>query len=113
MNQEHAPSRAAIPTWAVLLVGVVALVVATAALTATLLGRGTSPAFGGMMGSGFGPTTGRIGMMGSGVGVTNGTQPGVAGFVAGTVAAPRVVRVLAGPGYASARPRSRSLEAKQ
>ena len=30
---------------------------------------------------------------------TAGPGPGEAGFVAGTVAAPRVVRVIAGPGY--------------
>jgi uncharacterized cupredoxin-like copper-binding protein len=39
------------------------------------------------------------GMMGGGSIGTNGVQPGEAGFVAGTVAVPRVVRVAAGPGY--------------
>ena len=56
---------------------------------------------GGMMGSG------RVGMMGVGpagmmggytVGPTS-PGPGEAGFVAGTAAAPRVVRVIAGPDY--------------
>jgi plastocyanin len=77
---------------------------------ALLIGAGT------LVGGGFGPTgmmgniavggTGgmmggvRGGMMG-GYGNAGSTAPGPgdSGFVAGTVAAPRVVRVLAGPGY--------------
>ena len=55
--------------------------------------------FGGMMaGSGHGP-----GMMGrylGGASSGSGPQPGASGFVAGTVAAPRVIPVIAGPGYA-------------
>jgi uncharacterized cupredoxin-like copper-binding protein len=43
----------------------------------------------------------RAPMMGGGYGSTGTTSPGPgeAGFVAGTVASPRVVRVVAGPGY--------------
>jgi uncharacterized cupredoxin-like copper-binding protein len=49
--------------------------------------------------------TGRYGMMSGGSGMMSGrsgfgpasVQPGSSGFVAGTVAAPRVVRVIAGP----------------
>lgn len=44
----------------------------------------------------MGPGTGYRGMMGS-TDVAPG--PGTPGFVAGTVATPRVVRVIAGPGY--------------
>jgi uncharacterized cupredoxin-like copper-binding protein len=70
----------------------------------TVVGGGIGPA--GMMGNrSAGATAGIIGgtrggMMG-GYGTTGTTVPGPgeAGFVAGTVAAPRVVRVLAGPGY--------------
>ncbi len=50
---------------------------------------------------------GRLGMMGgsAGGGMTGGSEvqsapgPGEPGFVAGTTASPRVVRVIAGPGY--------------
>jgi uncharacterized cupredoxin-like copper-binding protein len=53
-----------------------------------------------MMGGAYGPG----GMMGGGYGygpgtTVNGPQPGDAGFVAGTAASPRVIRVVAGPGY--------------
>jgi uncharacterized cupredoxin-like copper-binding protein len=48
-----------------------------------------------MMGSGRTPMMGGYGNPGSA-----GPGPGEAGFVAGTVAAPRIVRVVAGPGYA-------------
>jgi uncharacterized cupredoxin-like copper-binding protein len=52
---------------------------------------------GAMMG---GPVTGAAGMMGRvGTGGPTPPGPGEAGFVAGTVAAPRVVHVIAGPGY--------------
>lgn len=48
-----------------------------------------------MAGNGYGP-----GMMGGSAGDwSDGPQPGDAGFVAGTADAPRVIRVLAGPGY--------------
>ena len=93
-----------IPGWAVLLVAVAALVVATAALTATLVaGNGSFGMMGGrpgsMMGGGSYGGNGSAGMMG-GLGTGSTAQPGVSGFVAGTVASPRVIRVYAGPGYA-------------
>jgi plastocyanin len=47
----------------------------------------------GMMGGSYGP-----GMMG-GASWNTGAQPGAAGFVAGTPASPRVIHVIAGPGY--------------
>jgi len=79
--------------------------------TSVVLGAGPwtsgSGWFGGMMGgedygpgmmagNGYGP-----GMMGGATGDVSdtGPQPGEAGFVAGTVDAPRVIQVLAGPGY--------------
>ena len=69
-----------------------------------VVGGGVGPAS--MMGSRSiaGPTGmmggNRGGMMGgSGSTGTTAPGPGEAGFVAGTVAAPRVVRVVAGPGY--------------
>ena len=48
---------------------------------------------------GGGPGYGSGGMMGGGPGYGSGPQPGTPGFVAGTTAAPRVVRVDAGPRY--------------
>jgi len=57
----------------------------------------TFGASGGMMGGGS--RFGSGGMMGGGS-WNQGAQPGVPGFVAGTVAAPRAIRVLAGPAYA-------------
>ncbi len=56
---------------------------------------GISGAPGGMMGGGYGTTGGMMG----GYGAATGPQPGQTGFVAGTQASPRVVRILAGPGY--------------
>ncbi|MHB8959596.1 MAG: cupredoxin domain-containing protein [Candidatus Limnocylindrales bacterium] len=55
----------------------------------------------GMMGGGVpgGMMGGAGGMMGGLTG-TSGPGPGEAGFVAGAQASPRIVRVLAGPGYA-------------
>lgn len=93
-----------IPGWAILLVAVAALVVATAALTATLVaGNGSFGMMGGrpgsMMGGGSYGGNGSAGMMG-GLGTGSAAQSGVSGFVAGTVASPRVIRVYAGPGYA-------------
>lgn len=93
-----------IPGWAILLVAVAALVVATAALTATLVaGNGSFGMMGGrpgsMMGAGSYAGNGSAGMMG-GLGTGSAAQPGVSGFAAGTVASPRVIRVYAGPGYA-------------
>ena len=93
-----------IPGWAILLVAVAALVVATAALTETLVaGNGSFGMMGGrpgsMMGGGSYGGNGSAGMMG-GLGTGSAAQPGVSGFAAGTVASPRVIRVYAGPGYA-------------
>jgi plastocyanin len=93
-----------IPGWAILLVAVAALVVATAALTSTLVaGNGSFGMMGGrpvsMMGAGSYAGNGSAGMMG-GLGTGSAAQPGVSGFVAGTVAFPRVIRVYAGPGFA-------------
>jgi uncharacterized cupredoxin-like copper-binding protein len=106
MNAERATSGTGIPQWFVLLVAVAALVAATAALTATLVGRVSSPIpAGGMMGgAGMMGGYGSGGMMGGygsgqGAGLANGPQPGDLAFVAGTQASPRVVRVVAGPGF--------------
>jgi uncharacterized cupredoxin-like copper-binding protein len=77
----------------VLVVAIVALVAATAALTGVLLRPGTGF---GMMGGSSGPGGYGPGMMG-GRGSSS-SQPGTSGFVAGTVAAPRAIRVIAGPG---------------
>jgi uncharacterized cupredoxin-like copper-binding protein len=44
--------------------------------------------------------SGGAGWMVGGSGVRVGPEPGASGFVAGTVASPRVIRVIAGPGYA-------------
>jgi uncharacterized cupredoxin-like copper-binding protein len=90
--------RRAVPSWAVLLVAVLALVVATVALTAFIV-RPTMPRSGSLMSAGRTDMMVGGGMMGRGAGATNGAQPGEAGFVVGTVAAPRVVRIAAGPGY--------------
>lgn len=97
MNTEHFDRRS-VPSWAILLVAVLALVVATATLTVILI-RPTIPWSGSMMAGGqTGMMTGGP-MMGAGPVVSSGAQPGEAGFVAGTVASPRVVRIAAGPGY--------------
>ncbi|MEO5965849.1 MAG: plastocyanin/azurin family copper-binding protein [Candidatus Limnocylindrales bacterium] len=58
---------------------------------ADIMGTGFSPS--GMMGGNGG------GMMGGNGASQVGPGPGETGFVGGTVASPRVVRVLAGPGY--------------
>ena len=97
MNTERIDRRG-VPSWAVLLVAVLALVVATAALTAFIV-RPTMPWSGSMMSGAQPGIMAGGGMMGSSAAGTNGAQPGEAGFVAGTVAAPRVVHVVAGPGY--------------
>jgi len=94
-------------SWLALVIAIVALVAATAALTAAFLRPGFGP---GMMGGGYGP-----GMMGGGYGPgmmggeygpgmmggggATPTQPGDQGFVPGTEASPRLVRVAAGPGF--------------
>jgi uncharacterized cupredoxin-like copper-binding protein len=97
MNTERIDRRA-VPSWAILLVAALALVVAAAALTAFIV-RPTLPWSGSMMSGGQPGMMGGGGMMGRGAAGTNGGQPGDTGFVAGTVAAPRVVRIAAGPGY--------------
>ena len=93
-----------IPGWAIRLVAVAALVVATAALTATLMmGGGPFGMVGGrrgsMMGGSSSGAAGSAGMMG-GVGSNSAAQPRSGGSPVGTVASPRVIRVYAGPGYA-------------
>ena len=89
--------RRSVPSRAILLVAVLALVVATAALTAFIV-RPTMPWSSTTMPGGHqGLMTGG-GMMGRGAAGT-GAQPGEPGFVAGTVAAPRVVRITAGPSF--------------
>jgi uncharacterized cupredoxin-like copper-binding protein len=105
----HSTPRDRLPGWFVPLVAILALVVATAALTVALVGpslggfAGVGP---GMMGGagafGRGGMIGRGGMMGGSRAVypQNGPGPGDAGFVAGTTAAPRTIRVYAGPGFA-------------
>jgi uncharacterized cupredoxin-like copper-binding protein len=93
--------RQAMSVLPIALTAAIALVAAAAALTMALVGSGTVPAVATV--SGRGPA-----MMGSGAGALRGNvaapvggpQPGEAGFVAGTAAAPRVVDVEAGPGYA-------------
>ncbi len=105
---QDSPARH-VATSLALVVAIIALVAATAALTATLV----RPAYGaGMMNGGIGPAMMggeyRPGMMGGGYGpgmmgpsgVVAAPQPGDPGFVAGTTASPRVVRVVAGPGFA-------------
>ncbi len=100
-----------VPAWTLLAVAVVALVAATAALTASLAGRatpavsnatngsawglpGSAYGFGyGMMGGGY------TGMMGGHVAGAAAPGPGQTGFVAGTAASPRVISIIAGPGY--------------
>ena len=98
MNSKPIDQRG-VPSGAILLVAVLALVVATVALTALIL-RPTMPWSASMMSAGPPGMMLGGGMMGRGPIVTDGVQPGEAGFVAGTVTNPRVVRVVAGPGYA-------------
>jgi plastocyanin len=97
MNTEHIDRRG-VPPWTILLVAVLALVVATAALTAIII-RPTLSWSGTMMSGGQPGLMAGGGMMGRGFFGTNRAQPGEAGFVAGTVAVPRVVRIAAGPRY--------------
>ncbi len=87
----------AIPSWLVLVVAVAAIVLGMATLTATVVGRSSFGGFGGfgVMGGGFGMMGGTYG----GAAVGSAPGPGADGFVAGTAASPRVVRVFAGPGY--------------
>lgn len=53
-----------------------------------------------MMGNGQGYSPGMMGGLGYGTGSTTSVGPGEAGFVAGTPASPRVISLIAGPGYA-------------
>ena len=116
MNDERTSRPAAPLLWAILVVAIVALVMATAALAATVFDRGLGRdiSFSGMDGHGTGGMMGGGmmgggmmggGMMGGGYGpgsgpvtVDNGAQPGESGFVAGTETSPRIIRVIAGPG---------------
>jgi uncharacterized cupredoxin-like copper-binding protein len=82
---------------AVLVVAIVALVLAAAALTAVLVRPGAGF---GMVGAAYGPGGYGAGMMGGAGGGATSSQPGAPGFVAGTAAAPRAIRVVAGPGDA-------------
>ncbi|MFH0750490.1 MAG: plastocyanin/azurin family copper-binding protein [Chloroflexota bacterium] len=126
---QNPPARHPVP-WLALLIAIIALVAATAALTATFLrpgfgagvmgggfgsgaygpgmmGGGGFGAYGpGMMGGGFGSGAYGPGMMGGGFGAgmmgsdgARPAQPGDPGFVPGTEASPRVIRVTAGPGF--------------
>lgn len=63
-------------------------------------GPGTAGGYGGVAG-GYGGMMGGPGRMGAfGLAGSTSPGPGESGFVAGSAAAPRVVQVLAGPGYA-------------
>ena len=94
MNTEHAARRTGIPHWAVPLI-VLGLVMAVISLTALLVIRPTFSEAGGMMFGGQPGAGAGQGMMGRGAAA----EPSQAGFVAGTVATPRVVQIIAGPGY--------------
>ncbi|HEX2754940.1 MAG TPA: plastocyanin/azurin family copper-binding protein [Candidatus Limnocylindrales bacterium] len=103
MTDDRTAGRAGIPPWTFLLIAIAALILATAALTATLIGgwnggRTTLMSSGGMMAGGMMP--GGFANGAGGAGTANAPGPGGPGFVAGTSAAPRVIQVTAGPGYA-------------
>lgn len=97
---QNPPARYPISSLA-LVIAIIALVAATAGMTFALLRPAVGS--GGMMGGSYGPGmmggSNGPGMMG-GAGATTPAQPGDPGFVAGTVASPRVIRVTAGPGFA-------------
>jgi uncharacterized cupredoxin-like copper-binding protein len=78
-----------VPGWVTLLIAVTALAFATAAFAVSVIG-GSSFAINGMMARG----------MMAGPWGASAPQPGAAGFVAGTGASPRLIRVTAGPGLA-------------
>jgi uncharacterized cupredoxin-like copper-binding protein len=90
--------RGGLASSAILLIVVSALVLGGITLAAAH--AGDDPA--GLAGA---AAAARGGMMG-GIGTTGGTaganvpQPGDTGFVAGTIASPRIIHVIAGPGYA-------------
>lgn len=94
MSEARSRERA-VPLWLVLVVAIVALILASAALTIAFVG----PNGFGMMG-GFRVMNGSRVLPGSGFGTPGAAVPGQSGFVAGTASAPRVIRVYAGPGYA-------------
>lgn len=79
-----------------------ALGLAGTAFAANPMGGGGMMSGRGMMGgSSFAPgSTYGPGMMGGGANRNVSPQPGTAGFVAGTTTLPRVIHVIAGPGYA-------------
>ena len=86
---------------ALALAGVVMIGVGTLAgggIGGPMMSGGIAPVGAGMMGSLPGRMMGGAGMMG-GYAAPSAPGPGEVGFTAGTQAAPRVVRVLAGPGY--------------
>ncbi|HEX7592342.1 MAG TPA: plastocyanin/azurin family copper-binding protein [Candidatus Limnocylindrales bacterium] len=101
------PRRISVPSSVVLAAVVLALVVSAAAFGVAVAGGSRSSWPGGMMGGGNagggggmmggGGARGGYGTMMGGGGAT--TQPGTAGFVPGTTAAPRSVKIYAGPGY--------------
>lgn len=110
MNEERVAGLTGLPHRTILMVAIIALVLATATLTAAVLGAGKpgDPRSmaggypGGMMGGGNGyggMMGGRYGYDPGPSGVGSDLQPGESGFVAGTPASPRVIRVIAGPGY--------------
>jgi uncharacterized cupredoxin-like copper-binding protein len=100
MNEVRTADRPGIPSWVTLLLVVTALVVAAVALTATVVGGSRFTMMSGTVGGG-GMMAGRGMMFGPAAGAAfeNGPQPADSGFVAGTAALPRVIRVIAGPGY--------------
>jgi plastocyanin len=99
MTEPRTAHARPVPAWAVLLISIVALVLATAALTATLVaGGGSFRMMGGTYGgSMMGGSAGGMGGWDTGSGPA--PQPGETGFVAGTLASPRAIRIFAGPGY--------------
>jgi uncharacterized cupredoxin-like copper-binding protein len=100
--QPSLPSRTT-ATWFALVVALIALVIASVALTATLLGGAGATGWGMMGGRGVvgGPAiVGGPGMMSGLVAGQAATGPGQPRFVTGTASSPRVVRIWAGPGYA-------------
>jgi uncharacterized cupredoxin-like copper-binding protein len=100
------PRRISVSSSLVLAAVVLALVVSAAAFGIAVAGGSRSSWPGSMMGGGNAGGGGMMGgssarggygtMMG-GTGATQ--QPGTAGFVPGTTAAPRSIRIYAGPGY--------------
>jgi plastocyanin len=109
-----------VPVWVAATLVVVAVAIGAVALVGSIALRSGRPdgmmaGYGtrtGMMGgnpAGYGPGMmggagnygpGRMGgRYGNSAGFDNGPQPGSAGFVAGTAASPRVIHIVAGPGY--------------